>query len=280
MLSIVAGFITAVIFAVGMIAAARASRSIGAVQVVAVSSSIGLVIVVPWCLISGIPTLDGGQLALMVLAGIVNVLGFRCTYAALRFGKVGLVAPIVAAEGAVAAIISAFLGQSIAPLVAFLLVVITGGIVIAARSQDPAPFDHERPLKAAGLATLGAISFGISLFAVGILSAQVSLPWVLLPGRVVGVFAIALPLLAMSRLSVPRSAWPILVLLACCDLAGIAAYSVGAQENLAVTAVISSQMAPIAAVMAFFLFRERMGRGQITGLVVIVIGMSVLGVVQ
>jgi multidrug transporter EmrE-like cation transporter len=44
--------------------------------------------------------------------------------------------------------------------------------------------------------------------------------------------------------------------------------------------VMSSQMAPIAAVLAFFLFKERLARGQLIGLVVILAGIVGLSIVQ
>ena len=44
--------------------------------------------------------------------------------------------------------IAAVLGESIAPIVAFLLMVIVGGIVLSAMAPDPEPLEHERPLQA------------------------------------------------------------------------------------------------------------------------------------
>jgi drug/metabolite transporter (DMT)-like permease len=57
-------------------------------------------------------------------------------------------------------------------------------------------------------------------------------------------------------------------------------YAIGAQQNIAVTAVVASQMAPMAAVLAYFIFGERLGKGQIVGLVVILSGVTVLSFLQ
>ena len=48
-----------------------------------------------------------------LLPGICYVVGLQLTYAALRIGKVSIVAPIVATEGAVAALIAVALGDAV-----------------------------------------------------------------------------------------------------------------------------------------------------------------------
>jgi drug/metabolite transporter (DMT)-like permease len=166
------------------------------------------------------------------------------------------------------------------PVVAFLLLVIVIGIVIGARSRDPAPFVGERPALAAGFAVVGALLFASGLLAVGLLSGGVPLAWVLMPARLVGLFVLALPLAITGRLRVPRRVFAWVVLLAVVDVIAISIYTVGAAVNLPVTAVLASQMAPIAAVMAFVLFREKLGRGQVAGLVLMVAGMTALGALQ
>ena len=50
----------------------------------------------------------------------------------------------------------------------------------------------------------------------------------------------------------------------------------GSRESIAVTAVMGSQFAALAAVAAFVLFGERLGRIQVAGVVLIVIGVTVL----
>lgn len=280
MVSVVAGFATAFFFAIGMIAAARASRTVHATQVVAVSALISSLLVVPWALMDGVPSLTVNQALLMVLSGVGNIFGFLCVYTALKYGKVGLVAPIVATEGGIAALIASILGRSVDPIIAFVLLIIVLGIIIGARSHDPEPFPGEQPVRAAAFAVLGALLFAAGLVAVGLLSGDVPLPWVLLPARLVGVVVLAIPLLVMGRLRVPRPILGWVALLATVDVIAISIYTVGASVNLPVTAVLASQMAPLAAVLAFVLFKERLGKGQIAGLVLMMIGMTTLGILQ
>ena len=54
----------------------------------------------------------------------------------------------------------------------------------------------------------------------------------------------------------------------------------GSRESIAIAAVMGSQFAAIAAVAAYFLFGERLARIQIVGVVLIVVGVTVLAAAQ
>jgi drug/metabolite transporter (DMT)-like permease len=281
MQSIAFGLATAFVFAVGMITSAQCSRLLTPRVVVGTAATMGLAMAIPFAAISGIPeNLNVQNATLMLLTGAGNIFGLISVNAALRVGKVGVVSPIVATQGAVAVIIAVLIGRSLAPLIAALLTVIVIGIVISARTKDPVPIEHEKPLQSVLLASLGAFCFGAALVTVGVLSTELPLSWLLLPGRLVGTIILTIPLLLTRKLRITRKAAPLLVLLAACDLVGITLYAIGAQMNLQVTAVMSSQMAPIAAILAFFLFKERLARGQLVGLVVIIAGIVGLSLVQ
>ena len=59
-------------------------------------------------------------------------------------------------------------------MVIFLLLVIVGGVVLAAIAPDPVPVENGQPLKAALIAKTGAIIFDIGLFATGKISGECS----------------------------------------------------------------------------------------------------------
>ncbi len=280
MTSLFAGLGTALFFAVGMIAAARASRTLPATHVVALSAALATMIVLPLAFAQGVPELQPTQILLMLMSGVGNIFGFLCVYTALKHGKVGLVAPIVATEGGIAAVLASLLGKSVDPIIAFVLLLIVIGIVIGARSPDPEPFPGERPVFAAVLATFGACFFAMGLIAVGFLSGEIPLAWVLLPARLIGVLFFTLPLVLARRLRVTQPIFGWVVLLAAADILGMGIFTLGAAVNLPVTMVLASQMAPLAALLAYFLFRERLGRGQIIGLVIMVGGVTILGLLQ
>ena len=277
MTSIIFGLGTAVFFACSTLLSDRAVRRIDPWSVVAWVTFFGLIWTTPFLLAGGIPeTLTTDVVRWMAVAGLGNVGGLVLAAFALRIGKVGVVAPIVAAEGAIAAVVAASLGESIAPIIAFFLFLIVIGVIIAAAGPDPAPIENERPVLAALLATAAALSFGLSLFATGYISGDLPSAWVLLPARLVGSVAIFLPLLLTRRLRITRLALPLVIGMSFSEFLGFWSFSLGARDSVGVTSVLSSQFAPIAAVAAYFLFKEKLGRIQIAGVVLLVISVSAL----
>ena len=280
MVSIVFGLLTAGFFASSSLLSSRSVKAIGSASSLAWAMLVGLIVTTPFVFASGVPANLGSSLPWMAVAGFGNAIGILIAGFALRVGKVGVVAPILATEGAIAAVIAAVLGESIAPIVAFLLMVIVGGIVLSAVAPDPEPLEHERPLYAVVLSTIAAACFGLSLFATGNLSDELPIAWVLLPPRLVGVVAILLPLLLARRLRITRSTAPLVIGMGFTEVLGFICFAIGAQYQVAVTSVLASQFAPIAAVAAYLLFKERLGRMQIAGVIVLVLGVTSLTLVS
>ena len=224
-------------------------------------------------MLAGVPEgLDASTWAWLAVSGAANVAGLVVAGFAFRVGKVGIVAPILATEGAISAVLAALRGESIAPSVAFTLLVIVGGVIVATIAPDPEPVPDERPLRAAGLAVVGALCFGIGLTASGHLIQILPIAWLLLPARVIGVLVLAIPLLVLGRLVITRRSAPLVIGMGIAEVLGFTSFAIGAQYLVGVTSVLASQFAPIAAIMAFFLFKERLGRLQIAGVAVIVAG--------
>jgi len=277
MTAVIFGLLTAVLFAANTLSASRAVRIIPGPSVVASAMLIGLVITIPFALLEGVPArLSGSNLVWFVVSGLGNVAGLLLINAALRIGKVGIVAPIVGTEGAISAVLASILGESIAPAAAFVLVVIVAGVVLSAIAPDPAPVEHERPVRAALLATVAALAFGMSLFATGYLSDALPTSWLLLPARVVGVLVLTIPLLALGRLQMRRRALPYVMVIGVGEVVGFAAFTIGARDSVAVASVLASQFAALGAIGAYLLFKERLGRLQVIGVVVLVLGVTTL----
>lgn len=278
MVTIVLGLLTASFFASTSLMSSRSVKVIGSASSLAWMMLVGLVITVPFAVVSGVPTNLGSSAPWMVAAGLGNVVGILLAGFALRVGKVGVVAPILATGGAISALISALLGESIAPLVAFLLLVIVGGIVLSAVAPDPAPLAHERPVYVVMVTSLAALSLGVGLFATGNISDDLPLAWVLLPARLVGVLLLLLPLILAGRLRLTRATAPLVIAMGFTEVLGFVCFAIGAESQLAVMSVFASQFAPIAAIAAYVLFKERLGALQIAGIVVIVAGVTALSV--
>lgn len=281
MISIVFGLATAVMFATSSLLNSRATRMISGWSIVAWAMLVGLIVTLPFLFVAGVPdNLTTANIAWLVVVGVGNVAGLVVSAYAYRVGKVAVIAPILATEGAIAAILAAILGQSIATIVAFLLLVIVVGVVIATIGPDPAPLEHERPVVAVGLAVVGAAVFGLSLFAIGHVSSQLPIAWALLPARLIGVVVLLVPLLVVRKLELTRRVAPYVVAMGFAEVIGFTCFSIGAEHDVAVTSVLASQFAPIAAIMAYFLFGERLGRIQIAGVAVIVVAVAALSAVS
>ncbi len=287
MLPIVAGVVTALSFAVSVLASARASRAAGSQQTVAGVMLVGTVLVLPFALVAS-PLPVGlakpiETILIAALSGAANVVGLLFAYAAYRIGAVGVVSTIGSSEGAIAAVISVLAGQALAPGSGVALAVVAVGVVLAATSgggelEEGVTIDRRRSLRAAGLATCSAGLFGFGLFTTGYVSAPLPAAWVILPGRLIGFAAVAAPLLVTGRLHAPRSAIPVIILTGVVEIVGMTMFTIGARDDIAITAVLASMFAPIAAVAAFVLFRERLAPRQVLGVVLVVVGIAILGV--
>ena len=127
------------------------------------------------------------------------------------------------------------------------------------------------------LAALAALSFGIGIFATGRLSAALPVAWVAtLPPRLVGVAAVTIPLAMTCRLRLARTVIPLVVATVLAEVLGFVCYAVGARDSVAVAAVLGSQCVAVASVAAYVLFRERLSRWQLAGVVSIVAGVAAL----
>lgn len=280
MIAILGGLGAALCWAAATLCAAQASRLIGALSVLACVMLIGLLITAPVAAASGIPRqLDGTELMWIALAGAGNVAGLLLAYEAMRRGKVSIVAPISSTEGAIAALLAVATGEALGVSSAILLGLIAAGVVLASLTSSD---DEVRPhtIEATLLAGGAACSFGLGLFATARVSNALPLVWAVIPPRVVGVAVVALPLLVARRVRIERAAVPLVLTSGVCEVAGFAAFSLGARHGVAVSAVLASQFAAFAAVAAVVLFRERLRVPQILGITTIALCVALLSAIR
>jgi drug/metabolite transporter (DMT)-like permease len=275
--AILGGLGAALAWAATTLAAARATKLVDAWSLLATVMTVGLVLSAPVAAVAGVPDgLDASSAGWLVVSGAANVAGLLLTYGALSLGKVGVVAPITSTEGGVAAVIAVLAGEQLSGGTAATLVAIAAGVALAAHTSA---VDGRRPrseLRAVLLAGAAALAFGVGLYATGRVGQTLGVAWAALPPRIVGVAVIALPLLLARRWRMARPALPYAVAGGVCEVLGFTSYAFGARHGLAVAAVLASQFAGIAAVLSFLVFRERLTRIQVTGVVAIVIGVSTL----
>jgi drug/metabolite transporter (DMT)-like permease len=294
-LAIIGGLGAAVMWATTTICSSRSSRTIPASSVLAWVMVVGLVVTLPALVATGVPAarVDLGILAWLAVAGIGNVLGLLLEYAGLSIGKVGVVAPIASTEGAIAAIIAVTAGETLSTGATAMLAVIAVGVILAGLVTDPVSDElvvgdspwvpssgRGRRSRAALLAVGAAVAFGVSLYAAGRVSLDLPVAWVLLPPRLVGVVAIAIPLALTSRLRFSREVAPLLVVSGVAEVIGFVSFVVGARHGIAIAAVLGSQFAALAAIAAFLFFGERLRRVQIAGVGAIAVGVAALSILR
>ncbi len=161
MIAVLGGLGAAVLFATATVSAARGSRLVGAESFLAGVMTVGLVIAFPLVALGRAPAgLEASSFGWLALSGIGNVAGLLFDYAALRVGRLGLVAPILATEGAIAALISVAAGERLAPGAAATLVLIAAGVVLATRTGSCDVDASDQSRRAVLLALAAACSFG------------------------------------------------------------------------------------------------------------------------
>jgi len=282
MVAILGGLGAALSWAIATLASSRSSRMIGPMSVLGWVMAVGWLAAIGPALLSRPVPLDLPKVAGLVATGLSHNIGLLLAYRALSIGRVSIVAPITSTEGGGAALLAVALGESLAGTTAVVLAIIALGVVLAAaeRSADPASgprLDPGRNRQAALYALAAAATFSIGLVLAGRLGAGGMPPaWVMIASRTVGLTVIVLPLVVTRRFRLTRRALPLVVVAGLLEVFGGGVYVVAASENIAIAAVVSSQFAAIAAIGGFFLFGERLQRLQLVGVVVIVLGVTVL----
>ena len=110
-MAILFGCLTAILFAGSSLMSSRIVHRINQNSAIAWIMFLGTLWSIPFLIHSGVPQgLSIKDVAILAWAGIGNVLGLIISFQALRVGKVGLVAPIVSTEGALAAVMSSLFG--------------------------------------------------------------------------------------------------------------------------------------------------------------------------
>ena len=245
---------------------------------------VGLVVSLPPALAAGVPARLGGTPGVWLLvSGAGNVGGLGLAYAALRIGQVALVAPLVSTEGAIAAAIAVIGGEALAPGVGVTLAVIAGGVGLSAQPSEEAKAiaeDRRVHTRAVALAASAACTFGLSLYATGRAGQSLPSAWVAVCPRLVGTLVLTLPLIARRRLRSASGIAPLVIAAGLCEVIGFYAFTAGARHGIAVTAVLASQFATLAALGGYLLFSERLSRVQAAGVLTVIAGVAVLSVLR
>ncbi len=282
MVAILGGLGAALSWAIATLASSRSSRMIGPISVLGWVMAVGWLAAIVPALISRPVPLGFPEIAGLIATGMSHNLGLLLAYRALSVGRVSIVAPITSTEGAGAALLSIVLGETLAGTTALILGAIALGVVLAAaeRAEDPTSGPRLEPRhnrEAALYAIAAAATFSIGLVLGGRLGAAGVPPaWVMIVSRTVGLAVIVLPLVVTGRFRLTRPAVPLVIVAGILEVFGGGIYVVAASQDVAVAAVVSSQFAALAAIGGFLLFRERLQRLQVVGVVIVAAGVTLL----
>jgi drug/metabolite transporter (DMT)-like permease len=283
MVAILGGLGAALSWAIATVASTRSSRMIGAISVIAWVMTVGFAVAAVPAVLSSPAGIEPGQILGLLVVGIANNVGLLLTYAALTIGRISIVTPIVATEGAGAAVISVILGEDLNVATAIVLAAIAVGVVLAAieRSADAEQrTDARHARRAIVLAMSAAACFSVGLVIAGRLGTSLPIAWVVMAPRLVGVVGVAIPLAVRGRLRLVRAAVPLVIVSGALEAFGAGLYVLAAQDGVATAAVLGSQFAAFSAIAAFLFFGERLARVQIAGVGLIFVGVTALAVVR
>ncbi|HSD03168.1 MAG TPA: DMT family transporter [Gaiellales bacterium] len=277
MIPVLAGLTAAVMWGLSTVVASRSTKAIGSQGALAWVMLIGFGMTLALTPLADVPHgVSGSGWAWAVTAGFGSAFGLSLMYRALRIGKVGVVAPIASTEGALAAVLSIALGERLTAGVAVCLAVIALGIFVVTL-RGSATDIHLRPSL---YAMAAACSFGVGLVGSSKAGTELGALWTILVARVIGVGAVAAPLIVTRSLPRPGRVWWMVTFSAIAELVGFAAFIGGSQDGVAIPAVLASQFAAVAAATSYVVFGERLGLRQRAGAVVIFAGVAVLSLLR
>jgi drug/metabolite transporter (DMT)-like permease len=230
-----------------------------------------VLVAIPAALAVGDGGFEAAALYVGVASGLATSLAIGSEARAYSLGEVVTVTPLIALEGAVAAVLGIVTGSPVSAMTALALVLCAaGGVGVGL----PKGFALRSP--GVGWALVAAGGFGISLWVLGDTEAEILT--VLFLANLAG----ALVLAAIARGEVhPRHTAPgmqaKLALLGVLNLAGLLAFTYGSRNgSLPVTAVLAAQFAVPAIVGGYAIHKERMTFVQGLSTVGLLVGVGIL----
>jgi drug/metabolite transporter (DMT)-like permease len=275
------GLAAAVIWGVASLVGARASRSIGTIATLAWLAATGLVVTAPFAVIAGWPDVAPATLVWLLVQGATTIGGLLLFYRALTFGKLGVLAPIVACDGALAGLyVVGVDGERLAgAAIAALALVAVGVVVVSARPDRDA--QSRRPVLAVALAVGASLVFALAFVAAGKAAPDAGRAWVIVVPRIVGAVTVLVPVVLLRRLPLPsRADAPYVLGLGLLEPLGFACYVVATRDGVAVPAVLVTQSAAVSALLGYLVLGERLTRLQTAGAGITLAGVAALAAVQ
>ena len=267
-LTVILGLAAAVCWGAPDVWLAQAARRVGPFPVVFGSVLVGVTLIAPGAIFVDRPdwTLRGVLLA--ILLGALTVCAYQIAFTAFRDGAVSVVAPIIACEGAVAALLAVAGGERVGVLLVALLPVAVVGVVLAAIGEGGG--------RAGALpAVVAALTWGVILALSAPVAHDLGVYWGFLLIRasaLAWMVPIALRVDAARRAVVEPwriAAWGL------ADSAAYLAYVAAADRGpVALAGILIAQFATVAVVVGMVFLGERLRPRQLIGVGLVIAAVS------
>jgi len=291
MMTILLGLAAACAYSLYGLGSQRLVRGVSWATLTVAMFGTGLILLaVPALLVDGLPFSreDLGDLGLAAAGGLLYATATACFLLALRVGKLSLVTVLACLDGAFAAAISISMGERLSAVAVAGLVCAAVGGVLAAVERDRRVAgagtnggEASRPRRwrlaaGAGLALFTSIAMaGVFVF-YGAIDAFSPLTTVSVAS--VAGLAVVLPIAAAGRVLLPPRKRAVGVLgVSVLDMLGFLAGSAAlALGPVSVASVLQAQTATLSTLLGVALLHERPAWWQTVGIVITIVGVSVL----
>jgi drug/metabolite transporter (DMT)-like permease len=250
---------------------AQAVRRIGPFPVVFGSILIGTLLALPLALVLDLPDWTERSLLLAPAVGILTVVGFQAGFMSFREGSVSVVAPIIACEGGVAAVLSLLGGERVGSLVLLGLPLAVAGVVLVSRSDGDNSTAGVVPAITAALIWGGVLALSAPI------ARDLGAGWAFLLVRGSAVI-VMLPVALVS--GAPRAArreWWRVAIWGVCDAIAYFAFVLAADHgSAAVAGVLAAQFGTVGAIVAVLFFGEHLRTRQVVGIAIVALAVGMM----
>ena len=274
-LTILFGLLSALAWGLPEVPLARAARNAGVLPTVIGAVAIGLVVTAPVMLFAGgLPTITAHGALLIVAMGALTLAGYMVAFSAFMNGKVSVVAPTVACEGAVAAVFSILLGESLDTRILLLLPFAVVGVVLASLAGGG---DEGGGSSGALRAGIAAVIWGGVLVLAAPVADEVGVIWGFVLVRVVAL-VLALPLgLRYRSFGRIRPEWRNIAYWGVGDSAASLLYVAAADRGpTAVASVLAAQFGTVGVIAAMIILKERLRAVQWVGVITVIVSVTLI----
>ncbi|MCB0860322.1 MAG: DMT family transporter [Solirubrobacterales bacterium] len=216
-----------------------------------------------------------------ILAGITEAVGLAALYYGLAVGKMSVVAAVAATAPIVPVVATVITGDAPNAVQWFGIVIAIAGVSMLALDspEENDPHALRKPSVSIVFGLITALGLGGFLLAMNH-AAEGSVQWALISARVttVAIFALAF-LVTRPEGDLKIRDWGMLALIGLMLLVADSFYAVASVKGvLSVAAVLSSLYPVVTILLARFHLGERLTRGQIAGIAVVLVGAAALSI--